>query len=58
MFAKFKNFRKLFQDAVVRAPVEFIVSVVYFVFAVYTYYGDQEMDNWLWSFPMCFSLFL
>ncbi len=54
MFAKFKNFRKLFQDAVVRAPIEFIVSVVYFVFAVYTYYGDQEMDNWLWSFPMCF----
>lgn len=56
VFIRLNNFRKELKDAVVQTPVELVVSVVFFIAAVVSFSQNQEIDNWLWSFPACFSL--
>lgn len=56
VFIRLNNFRKELKDAMVQAPVELVVSVVFFIAAVVSFSQNQEIDNWLWAFPACFSL--
>lgn len=56
MFIKFKKIRERFRKAVVFSPVEAVVSSVYFLTAVVSYYQHIGYDDFLGSFPICFCL--
>lgn len=56
MFIKLKKIRERFRNAVVLSPVETLVSSVYFLTAVISYYRHIGYDDFLGSFPICFCL--
>ena len=56
MFIKLKKIRERFRKAVVFSPVEAVVSSVYFLTAVVSYYQHIGYDDFLGSFPICFCL--
>lgn len=56
MFIKLEKIRERFRNAVVLSPVEAVVSSVYFLTAVISYYQHIGYDDFLGSFPICFCL--
>lgn len=56
MFLKLEKIRERFRNAVVLSPVEAVVSSVYFLTAVISYYQHIGYDDFLGSFPICFCL--
>lgn len=56
MLTKFSDFRESFCRATKKAPVELIACITCYVIAVFSFYMNGKAENWIWSFPACFSL--
>lgn len=56
MFIKLDYFREQFRKAVVLAPVEMIISFLYYLAAVVTYYQGNKLEDCFLSFPIVFCI--